>query len=74
MHKDQMASLFERGRIVISGPFTDGSPVDLLILDADEPDHIAGLLGPRPVLGAWTDRRPTDPRWSPFFGAARPEA
>jgi uncharacterized protein len=72
-HKDYLASLFEQGRIVISGPLTDGAPGALLILDAEDADQVAALLDLDPFweLGLIADRQIR--RWSPFFGAARLE-
>jgi uncharacterized protein YciI len=70
-HKDYLASLFEQGRIVISGPLTDGAPGALLIIDADDSDQVAALLDPDPFweLGLIADRQIRS--WKPFFGAAR---
>ncbi len=74
VHKDYLASLFEQGRIVISGPLTDGAAGALLILDADDADHVTALLDLDPFwnLGLIADRQIR--RWNPFFGAARLEA
>ena len=71
VHKDYLASLFEPGRIVVSGPLTDGAAGALLILDADDADHVATMLDLDPFwdLGLIVDRQIR--RWSPFFGAAR---
>ena len=73
LHKDYLASLFEQGRIVVSGPLTDGAPAALLILAADDADHVAALLDPDPFwkLGLIADRQIRC--WKPFFGAARLE-
>ena len=70
-HKDYLASLFEQGRIVISGPLTSGGPGALLILDADDADHVARLLDQDPFwsLGLIADRQIRG--WAPFFGAAK---
>jgi uncharacterized protein YciI len=74
VHKDYLASLFEQGRIVISGPLTDGAAGALLILDADDADHVTALLDLDAFwnLGLIADRQIR--RWNPFFGAARLEA
>ena len=71
VHKDYLASLFEQGRIVVSGPLTDGAPGALLIVDADDADHVATLLDLDPFcrLGLIADRQIRS--WKPFFGAAR---
>jgi uncharacterized protein YciI len=68
-HKDYLASLFARGRIVISGPLTTGGPGALLIVDADDEVHVAALLDGDPFwgLGLIADRQIRG--WSPFFGA-----
>ena len=68
-HKDYLASLFEAGRIVISGPLTTGGPGALLILDAADADQVAQWLDGDPFwgLGLIADR--TIRGWSPFFGA-----
>ncbi len=70
-HKDYLASLFEQGRIVISGPLTSGGPGALLILDADDPEQVAEWLDRDPFweLGLIAGREIR--AWSPFFGAAR---
>lgn len=70
-HKDYLASLFEAGRIVISGPLTTGGAGALLILDADDEAHVARLLDGDPFwgLGLIADRQIRG--WSPFFGAAK---
>ncbi len=70
-HKDYLASLFEQGRIVISGPLTDGAPGALLILQADDANHVAALLDKDPFwsLGLIAHREIRS--WSPFFGAGR---
>jgi uncharacterized protein YciI len=70
-HKDYLASLYEQGRIVISGPLTDGAAGALLIIDADDADHVAALLDLDPFwqLRLIADRQIR--RWSPFFGADR---
>lgn len=70
LHKDYLASLFEQGRIVISGPLTDGAPGALLIVAADDADQVAALLDPDPffTLGLIADRQIRS--WKPFFGAA----
>jgi uncharacterized protein YciI len=70
-HKDYLAALYEQGRIVVSGPLTDGAAGALLIIDADNTEHVAALLDPDPFwqLGLIADRQIR--RWSPFFGAAR---
>lgn len=70
-HKDYLASLFEQGRIVISGPLTDGAPGALLIIDADDADQVAALLDLDPFweLGLIADRQIRS--WQPFFGTAR---
>ena len=73
-HKDYLASLFDQGRIVVSGPLTDGAPGALLILDADDADHVASMLNLDPFwdLGLIADRQIRS--WRPFFGAARLES
>lgn len=70
-HKDYLASLFEQGRIVISGPLTDGAPGALLIIDADDADQVAAFLDLDPFweLGLIADRQIRS--WQPFFGTAR---
>ena len=70
-HKDYLSSLFEQGRIVISGPLTDGAPGALLILQADDASHVAALLDKDPFwpLGLIAHREIRS--WSPFFGANR---
>lgn len=70
-HKDYLASLYEQGRIVISGPLTDGAPGALLIIDADDAEQVAALLDLDPywTLGLIADRQIRS--WKPFFGAAR---
>jgi len=70
-HKDYLRSLFEQGRIVVSGPLTSGGPGALLILDAADPDEVAAFLDKDPfhVLGLIAGREIRS--WSPAFGAAR---
>lgn len=70
-HKDYLASLFEQGRIVISGPLTSGGPGALLIVDADDADQVAEWLDGDPFceLGLIAGREIR--AWSPFFGANR---
>jgi len=72
-HKDYLASLFDQGRIVISGPLTTGGPGALLILDADDADQVAEWLDGDPFweLGLIADRQIRG--WAPFFGAGRLE-
>lgn len=44
-HRDYLRSLFEQGRIVVSGPLAEGGgPGAMLILDAADPDEVAALL------------------------------
>src|SRR6476661_10156009 len=71
VHKDYLATLFEQGRIVVSGPLTDGAPGALLILDADDPAHVAELLDQDPfrLLGLIQEREIR--QWSPAFGGER---
>ncbi len=70
-HKDYLASLFEQGRIVISGPLTTGGPGALLILEADDADQVAALLDKDPFweLGLIAGRQIRG--WAPFFGATK---
>ncbi len=70
-HREYLRSLFEQGRLVISGPLTDGPPAALLILDADDPAHVAQLLDQDPfrLLGL-IEQREIRP-WSPAIGGAR---
>ncbi len=72
--KDHLAWLVERGRIVISGPLTDGDPGALLILHADDADQVAALLDRDPFrsLGLFAHREIRS--WSPFFGVNRRNA
>jgi uncharacterized protein YciI len=59
---------------VITDPLIDGAPGALLILDADDADHVTALLDLDPFwnLGLIADRQIR--RWNPLFGAARLEA
>jgi uncharacterized protein len=71
-HRDHLRSLFEQGRIVVSGPLAEGGgPGALLILDADDPAAVADLLGKDPfhVLGLIAERQIR--RWNPAFGGDR---
>jgi uncharacterized protein len=70
-HREYLRTLFEQGRIVVSGPLTDGAPGALLILDADDPAHVAELLDQDPfrLLGLIEEREIR--QWSPAFGAER---
>ena len=71
-HREYLRSLFEQGRIVVSGPLAEGGgPGALLILDADDPDGVAALLDKDPfhILGLIVEREIR--RWQPAFGAAR---
>lgn len=70
-HVDYLRSLFERDRLVISGPLTDGAPGALLVIDAEDAAGVAALLDLDPFwdLGLIADRQIR--RWKPFFGAAR---
>ena len=72
-HKGYLASLFEQGRIVISGPLTDGAPGALLILQAADAEHVAALLDKDPfwALGLIAHREIRS--WKPFFGSERLE-
>jgi uncharacterized protein YciI len=73
-HKDYLASLFEQGRIVISGPLTNGAPGALLILQADDADHVAALLDKDPFWSLELIAHREIRSWSPFFGATRLDA
>jgi uncharacterized protein len=71
-HRDYLRSLFEQGRIVVSGPLAEGGgPGALLILEADDPTAVADLLDKDPfhVLGLIADRQIR--RWNPAFGGDR---
>jgi len=70
-HREYLRTLFEQGRIVVSGPLTDGAPGALLILDADDPAHVAELLDQDPfrLLGLIQEREIR--QWSPAFGGER---
>lgn len=68
-HKDYLASLFEQGRIVISGPLTTGGPGALLILDAADEAHVAELLDRDPFWGLGLIAARQIRGWTPFFGA-----
>jgi uncharacterized protein YciI len=71
-HRDHLRALFERGRLVVSGPLADGgAPGALLILDAEDVDAVAALLDDDPfhVLGLIAEREIR--RWNPAFGGAR---
>ena len=74
VHREYLRSLFESGKIVVSGPLGEGGrPGALLILDAGSADEVAELL----------DRDPFYPRglivereirgWTPAFGGERLE-
>ncbi len=73
-HKDYLASLFEQGRIVISGPLTDGAPGALLILQADDADHVAEMLYKDPFRSLGLIALREIRSWSPFFGSTRLDA
>jgi uncharacterized protein YciI len=71
-HRDYLRSLFEQGRIVVSGPLADGGgPGALLILDAADRDEVAALLDgdPSNALGLIAEREIR--RWNPAFGGQR---
>jgi uncharacterized protein len=71
-HRDHLRTLHEQGRLVVSGPLSDGGgPGALLILDADDVDAVAALLDDDPfhVLGLIREREIR--RWTPAFGAER---
>jgi uncharacterized protein YciI len=71
-HRDYLRTLFEEGRIVVSGPLAEGGgPGALLILDAESPDEVAPLLDKDPfhVRGLILEREIR--RWNPAFGGAR---
>ncbi len=70
-HKDYLASLFEAGRIVISGPLTTGGPGALLILDADDEAQVAELLDSDPFWSLELIAERQIRGWSPFFGAGK---
>jgi uncharacterized protein YciI len=70
-HKDYLAMLFEQGRIVISGPLTDGAPGALLIMLADDANHVAALLDKDPFWSLGLILHREIRCWSPFFGANR---
>ena len=71
VHKDYLASLFQQGRIVVSGPLADGPPGALLILDAADAGEVAAVLDKDPFwdLGLIVDREIR--RWNPAFGGNR---
>ena len=71
-HKDYLCSLFEQGRIVVSGPLAEGGgPGALLILDATDPDEVEALLDQDPfhALDLIVEREIR--RWNPAFGGER---
>jgi len=71
-HGDHLRSLFEQGRILVSGPLAEGGgPGALLIFDAESPDEVAALLDEDPfhVLGLIAEREIR--RWNPAFGGDR---
>jgi len=71
-HKDYLRTLFEQGRIVVSGPLAEGGgPGALLIIDAGDSEEVAALLDRDPFhsLGLIAEREIR--RWRPAFGGAR---
>ena len=71
-HKDHLRSLFEQGRIVVSGPLTSGGPGALLILDAEDPEEVARPAGQGPVPRPRPDRRAGDPAVEPGLRRSPP--
>jgi uncharacterized protein len=71
-HRDFLRSLYDEGRLVVSGPLAEGGgPGALLIFEAAGIDEVASLLDDDPfhVLGLIVEREIR--RWNPAFGAAR---
>lgn len=71
-HRDHLRTLFEAGRLVVSGPLAEGGgPGALLIFRADTADDIAQWLDDDPfkVLELITEREIR--AWNPAFGADR---
>lgn len=74
-HRRFLAGLLEQGRLLVSGPFTDGSDQALLILRAESEEEVAQLLDEDPMRtgGVVTERRIH--RWNPVLGTVgAPEA
>jgi uncharacterized protein YciI len=71
-HRDHLRPLFEKGHLVVSGPFTArGEPGALLIFRADAVEQVAGWLDDDPfkALGLIVEREIR--AWTPTFGADR---
>ncbi|MBE8527974.1 hypothetical protein I6G21_06970 [Rothia kristinae] len=74
-HRRFLAGLLDEGKLLVSGPFTDGSDQALLILRAESEEEVAQLLDEDPMRtgGVVTERRIH--RWNPVLGTVgAPEA
>jgi uncharacterized protein len=71
-HRDHLRTLYEAGRLLVSGPFTEGGgPGALLVFRADSSEQVAQWLEDDPfkVLGLIVEREIR--AWNPAFGADR---
>ncbi|WP_312181404.1 YciI family protein [Arthrobacter sp.] len=67
-HREWLAALVEEGRVLASGPFTDGAGA-LLIFTAEDEDDLNSLLKQDPLAlgGGITGLKTT--QWEPVTGA-----
>ncbi|WP_461170486.1 YciI family protein [Arthrobacter sp. Z1-15] len=67
-HREWLAGLVEQGRLLASGPFTDGAGA-LLIFTAEDDVDLSNLLmqDPFAAVGAISGMKTTE--WTPVIGA-----
>ncbi|MBW4715634.1 YciI family protein [Saccharothrix obliqua] len=66
-HREYLASLVERGKLLVSGPYTDQSGA-VLVYEAADADELAGLLAADPYTPAGVVAETRVHEWQAVMG------